>query len=49
MIKKAYNNYCYMLFGVFNADCLIYLTVHGHRGLNFVVGEKCSHIHLLAC
>ena len=49
IIKKAYNNYCYMLFGVFKADCLIYLTVHGHLGSNFVVGEKCSHIHLLAC
>ena len=49
IIKKAYNNYCYMLFGVFKADCSIILTVHGHRGLNFVVGEKCSHIHLLAC
>ena len=49
IIKKVYNNYCYMLFGVFKADCSIILTVYGHRGLNFVVGEKCSHIHLLAC
>ena len=27
VIKKAYNNYCYMLFGVFKADCLIYFMV----------------------